>query len=620
MPAFWQFARQMLHYKRLLLWALVGALFDALCAFAGMGTFMAIIKQFFGESQSLRSMAREALQQPIVFDLIGDRSHWADALPTDPFAGFALTVGVILVLAVLGSCGRFMHQYFAITVSLRTVMRIRKQVFQRVVHMPLALVDSEGVSDMVSRAVVDCNYLSRGFSALTSRAVRDLLLGTAFLAWAVIVDWRLSLLFLIGLPAIIVLVRKFGKHIRRAVKRALGEYGVMIQSLNEATQSLRVVKVHEAEGYERRRFGMINKRLLAQELRARLARALSSPVLDTIGIAGLMTVSMIAAWLIFRRGLDEGQVIQVLVALGAAGMQYKTLGRLSNDLHESDAAAGRIRTLLQTAVEASAREQIDGARRLPRHRATVAFENISFTYPEASQSALDGINLSVNQGTVCAIVGGNGSGKSTLIGLVPRLYEPTEGRVTIDGHDLGECTLRSVRRQIAMVTQRTVLFDGTIADNISYGSRHVSREQLIDASKLAHAHEFIDALPEGYDTDIGEWGGRLSGGQRQRIAIARAILRDPAILLLDEATSQIDSESESHINAALAQFTADRTTFVVAHRLGTVIGADMIVVLDAGRICATGRHDELLAHSDVYQLICRTQLHGAGANATPADG
>ena len=212
---------------------------------------------------------------------------------------------------------------------------------------------------------------------------------------------------------------------------------------------------------------------------------------------------------------------------------------------------------------------------------------------------------------MCAIVGGNGSGKSTLLGLIPRLYDPTDGRVTVDGVDLADCTLRSIRRQMAMVTQSTVLFDGTIADNISYGSRHVSRQQLTDAANLARAHEFIDELPDSYDTDIGEWGERLSGGQRQRLAIARAILRDPAILLLDEATSQIDADSESRINEALAQFTANRTTFVVAHRLSTVIHADMIVVLEAGRISATGKHNDLLARSPVYQLLCRTQLQDA---------
>jgi ABC-type multidrug transport system fused ATPase/permease subunit len=234
-----------------------------------------------------------------------------------------------------------------------------------------------------------------------------------------------------------------------------------------------------------------------------------------------------------------------------------------------------------------------------------------FTYPASDASVLHDVSLEVPHGSVCAVVGANGSGKSTLLSLLPRLYEPDSGRVLIDGVDIADCTIRSVRAQIAMVTQDTVLFDGTIGQNIAYGAWGASQEQIIEAARQARAHDFITALPDGYNAEIGERGQRLSGGQRQRLAIARAILRDPAILILDEATSQIDTDSEAQINAALARFVQDRTTFVIAHRLSTVVNADQIVVMADGAIASVGKHHELLEKSDIYRVLCRTQLHAA---------
>ena len=303
-----------------------------------------------------------------------------------------------------------------------------------------------------------------------------------------------------------------------------------------------------------------------------------------------------------------------MAALALAGAAFRPLANLNNDLQASAAAANRLDELLHVDVESAARSgQQRRLRRLPRHGQSVVFDNVTFSYPGAERPAIADIVLTVEQGRTCAVVGGNGSGKTTLVGLLPRLYEPEHGRVLIDDVDIAECSLRSVRRQIAVVTQETILFDGTIADNLTYGSRHASHERMMEAARRAHADEFIDELPDGYDTQIGEWGQRLSGGQRQRIAIARAILRDPAILILDEATSQIDADSEAKISAALAEFMTGRTTFVIAHRLSTVVNADLIVVLDAGRIVATGKHDDLLAGCQTYQLLCRTQLQNASA-------
>ncbi len=613
MNKFWQFARQMLRYKRLLALAGVGAMFDALCAFAGLGALMWIIQQLFNGDTTAQQIVRESLSNDRLVRVVGDIGGWADLIPADQYWGFATLLGVILVLAVLGSCGRFMHQYFAITAALRTVTHIRKKVYERLVHLPMATASVDSTSDNLSRVVRDSGQLTRGLTAVTSKAVRDALMGSVFLGTALLVDWRLTAIFLVGAPLIGIAIRKFGKIIRRAAKRANRQFGYMIGALSEAMQSLPVVKSHQAEGYERRRFHRINHAVLREEMSARTAKAMTSPVIEVIAMAGVMAVALVAAWYLYRapNPADPETLVQVLIALGMAGNSFKPLANLNNELQGAAAAAERIDEVLQLPIEPTSPRLTGQAAgpRLPRHTQSVEFDAISFTYPTGNRPAIQDVNLSVQQGMVCAIVGGNGSGKSTLVNLLPRLYEPTAGRVLVDGHDIAHCSLRSVRRQIALVTQQTVLFEGTIADNIAYGRRSATRDRVVAAAERAHADAFIRELADGYDTAIGEWGSRLSGGQRQRIAIARAILRDPTILILDEATSQIDSESEAKINHALAEFTAGRTTFVIAHRLSTVVGADLIVVMEDGRVASTGRHTELLETSDAYRVLCRTQLH-----------
>ncbi|MHC5008077.1 MAG: ABC transporter ATP-binding protein, partial [Planctomycetota bacterium] len=314
------------------------------------------------------------------------------------------------------------------------------------------------------------------------------------------------------------------------------------------------------------------------------------------------------ARLILAGSLSFQQFILALGSLGIAGASFKPLASLINELQAASAPAGRLAEVLDVPREGS-----DGLRlkSVPRHRVSIRFEEVTYSYPEADRPAIDNVSLNIAQGERLAVVGPNGSGKTTLVSLLPRLLEPQSGRILIDDIDLATVNLRSVRRQIGVVTQETVLFRGTIAENISFGtggSAATSREQMVDAARRAHADEFIRELPNGYDTDVAEQGASLSGGQRQRLAIARAILRDPAILILDEATSQIDAESEAHINAALAEFCRGRTSLLIAHRLSTVLNADRIVVMDQGRILAQGTHEQLLGSCELYQRLTQTQL------------
>ncbi len=618
MKHFWGFAGWMLRYRMLLATGMTAAVLDAACAFGGWGGLLWVINQLFSENNNVRQIAVEKLSRPEIQKYFGDLTPLADYIPSSQFGGFAFILAIILAFALCGSILRFLHQACAITVCLRTIMVIRKEAFQRLIHAPLEYLLIEGSADNLSRIVRDSSQLSRGFNALMAKAVRNVLMGGALLIWAVIINWQLSLIFFLGLPVIYISIRKFGKRIRRASKYALRAYGGMLAALQEAVQGIVIVKVHNAEGYERRRFNTINRKILSQELKARTARALSAPVIEMIGIVGVMAVSLFAAWNIYQHGIGSpGDIATVLMSLGAAGASLKPLANLNNDLQESAAAATRLHQLIHAPVEPNTRNIARQTQHhLPRHQHEIRYQNITYYYPHAKEPALRDADLIIKHGTTTAIVGPNGSGKSTLINLLPRLIVPRTGHIYIDGQDIAQVSLRSIRKQIAMVTQKTVLFGATIAENIAYGRNHMTIQDIMRAAEAAFAHEFISSLHDGYHTVLNEGGEGLSGGQKQRICIARAILRNPAVLILDEATSQIDSESESKINRALSNFKHGRTILIIAHRLSTVVNADLIVVMSNGRIIDQGTHRELLDRSSVYQSITHHQLQHVSQDRT----
>jgi subfamily B ATP-binding cassette protein MsbA len=621
MHDFWHFAKRLGQYRRMLVVGFSAALLDAACAFAGFGVLTWVVDQFFrAEGKDVHTLATEKLQSlaGVLRDWglagqLGDPVALAQWVPAGRFNGLVFLLAVILVVALFGAAMRFTHQICIVTAGLRVVMGIRRDAFQRMLHAPMAQLLEAGSADRLSRVVRDASDLGKGFNALFARALREMLFGAAMLCLALVLNWQLTLLFLIGGPVIYIAIRKFGKRIRKATKFALRAYGSMVGAIQEAMQGLMVVKVHGAEGYERRRFNTINRRVYGQELKARMARALSTPAIELVGILGIMGVMLIAAWVVVSPGGPEaGEMAKVLGALGIAGSALKPLANLNNNLQESAAAASRLRQMLQLPVEAlGPRAQQPAGPVLARHHQSVTFESVSYTYPGAETPAVNDVSLHVPQGQTVAIVGPNGSGKSTLLNLLPCLIDPDAGRVLIDGCDIAAHSLKSVRQQMAMVTQQTVLFEGTIAQNIAYGQPQATRQQIESAARTAMAETFVRKLPEGYDTQLGEGGVGLSGGQRQRLAIARAILRDPAILILDEATSQIDAESEARISEAMHALRQGRTTFVVAHRLATVVDADRIVLLDQGQVADDGTHDSLLQRSTLYEELARHQLQPA---------
>ncbi len=592
----------MLRYRRLL----VGAIVMAVVAGAGLGASLIavapVLENILGGGQSLAEIFREKLPAGLV-----PPESWLQRLPESPYAAILWIVVTLGVVTVVSEAARFLHAYFALTVVHRTVARIRLEAFRCVVKLPLRSVVHDGTSDTVSRIINDTNRLSEGFNALLSKGVISIAKGAGALVAALVIDWRLTLIALIVAPVLYAVIRKLGKRIRRASRAALDSQAEMLGLTTQAMQSLRVVKVYGTERFEARRFHKTNTRVMRELLRVRTARALASPVVEILSIFALGFLSVVAAKAILDGHLETDAFILTIVSLAVAGESLRPLTGIVNDVQQSAAASDRISQLLDSEPEAGHEADLP---KLPRHSASLSFDNVSMTYPGAARPALDGISLDVKFGETIAVVGPNGCGKTSLLSLVPRLFDPQAGRVLVDGKDVREFEVRSLRNQIGVVTQETVLFADTIAANIGYGTSRPDIASIREAAEKARAIDFIERLPQGFDSDVGEQGLTLSGGQRQRISIARAILRDPAILILDEATSMIDAESEAMIAQALGEFSRGRTTLVVAHRLSTVRRADRIVVMDAGKVVDQGTHEELLGRCDVYRKLARTQLGG----------
>lgn len=609
---FWRSAAEMLRYKRLLAVAGAGAVVSAACFGGGIGMILPTLQLLLGQKQPLAGLLDRYLAAPDRPQSLRDLAGWLNPhLPDDPFHAFVLVMALIAILTVVGSVGRYIHERQTLTIVARATMLWRERIFRRLVHAQLSDLMVRGSADYISRLTADIHVLQRGFYAILGRAVAKIFNGAVAIAVAVWIDWQLSMIAMIGAPLVVYLFRKFGTKIRRVTRRLMSQQGRMIAQLNEALGGIRVVKVHTAEGYERRRFSQTNRLLFRQEMKLRRTKALSAPLIEALALMSIMLGASVAAWHIFRRNVAPEQFMTVLAALVGAGASLKPISNLNHELQEAAAAADRLLQMLDVPIEPTRWEDAQSLPILPTHHQSLAFEHVSYSYPNQDRPAIRDVNLRVEHGQTVAIVGANGSGKTTLLNLVPRLAQPSSGRVVIDGQDIAQVNLRSLRRQIAVVTQQTVLFEGTIAQNIAYGRGYESMTDIIAAAKSAYADEFVRDLPQGYQTMLGEGGEGLSGGQKQRLCIARAILRKPAILILDEATSQIDADSEAKINLALRDFRHNRTTLVIAHRLSTVIDADLIVVMDKGIIVDQGKHDELLDRCKAYRMLAQTQLQPA---------
>jgi len=391
---------------------------------------------------------------------------------------------------------------------------------------------------------------------------------------------------------------------KRATKRSLKSWALMLGKIQGTLLGIRVVKGYHQEKYEEASFDRINNKLLKQQLRIAKIDAASGNIIEGLGITAACIGMIFAANLMMGGEMKTSDFFALVFLLGTMAESGRKLGNVVPRLQAANASAQRVYELFDTPIE----QDPPDAKEIGRMEKSLELQNLSFTYPGSPIPTLQSINLKIKAGEIVAVVGPNGSGKTTVLSMIPRFFVPDEGKILIDGHDIEKATLASLRQQIGIVTQRTVVFNDTIACNIAYGKQGASIDQIVAAAKQAYADEFIEETADGYDTIIGEQGTTLSGGQLQRLAIARAILRDPAILIFDEAMSQIDSDSEAKIQKALEKFAPGRTSFIIAHRLSTIINADRIIVLDKGKLIAQGKHKQLLETCKLYRQLYEMQF------------
>ncbi len=613
MDSFWRFAKELLNDRALLACSLVLAFIASVGLGAGIATIAPVLNTMLAGpegAKTLQDMVTEANTGLLEWPLQPQVPQGViDILPTRPWRSVVVIMIGIGVLTMLSALATFGHQYLSLTAVYRASQRIRDRAFAHVIRLPLRTVVAGDSADLSRRVVEETELLAMGFTAILGKGVTQIGKGLAALTVAIVFEPLVTVVSLVAGPLLFLIIRALGQRVRRARKKAYAGQAQLLSRAGNVLRGLRVVKVQTAESHEVERFRETNRRVVRELLRARTARALSSPVSEVIAITCIGILAAVAVKAVLDNELEPTNFMVALVAVGIAAAALRPLTGIINEIQAAAAASERVEELMALEPEPGTRQRLPD---LPRHRSSVALEGITFTYPGAERPALRDVSIEVVHGERVAFVGPNGSGKTTLLSLLPRLFDPDSGRVLVDGLDITEHATESLRRQIGVVTQETVIFPGTIRSNIAYGTEEASEDQILDAARRAHAMPFIEQLAEGLDTPVGEQGLTLSGGQRQRLAIARAILRDPAILIMDEATSMIDADSEAHITEAINEFSRGRTTLVVAHRLSTVVNSDRIAVLDAGKLVDQGTHSELLDRCDVYRTLARTQLVGSG--------
>ncbi|HEY7923587.1 MAG: ABC transporter ATP-binding protein [Burkholderiales bacterium] len=497
----------------------------------------------------------------------------------------------ILVLYVLKGVSAYFSTTLVADAGQRAVTDLRNSLYEHILNQSFAFLGRRTTGSLMSHVTTDVEKIQAAVSELAGDLLKEGLTILGLLAVLFVMDWRLAIGSLLGMPFVILLLLRLGRRLRVSNETHLRRWKDIAEILQETISGFRVVKAFGMEGFEIGRFRRAGARLLAVNMRITRTTAILPPLMEGVGGLALI-VALFYGSLSIRGGhLTTGAFVAFLTALFAMYTPVKRLSRVNATLQAALAAGDRVFEVLDRHDEVP---ELKDAVVLPRMRTGIEYRGVGFGYADAHGGVLRQVSFSARRGEVVAIVGTSGSGKTTLVNLLPRFYDVTEGAILIDGVDVRHATLASLRAQIGLVTQETVLFNDTVRANIAYGMEDVDAARVETAARAAFAHDFILNLPRRYDTVIGERGSRLSGGQKQRIAIARAILKDPPILILDEATSALDAESERLVQGALANLMRGRTTLVIAHRLTTVRDAARIVVLEGGEVREEGRHDELL--------------------------
>jgi subfamily B ATP-binding cassette protein MsbA len=546
---------------------------------------------------SLLTAAQAFLVQPALDDVF---------LKKDTKILFLLPIAIILLFFIKGIFD-YGQAYLMNFVGLRIVADMREKLYNHLQNLSLSFFTKTPTGVLISRITNDVNLIQGAVSNTITGLLKDAFTIVGLSGVIFYRNWKLAIIAFIIFPLAIIPIKEFGKRLRKFSRKSQQRMGSITAFLHETITGNRIVKAFNMEEYEKRRFAEENERFFKIILKRVKIRAISHPVMELIGGGGAPLIIWVGGYSVVRGELTPGTFFSFMTALLMLYAPVRDLSKVNLEIQEGLAAAARVYELLDTIPDIKDEE---GAISLPLISKGIDFQKITFKY--GTEAVLKEISLHVKVGEVIALVGMSGAGKTSLVNLLPRFYDVEEGQILIDSIDIRKVALKSLRNQISLVTQQTILFNDTIRNNIAYGNIKSSDEEIIKAAKAANAHDFIQRLPQAYETVIGEQGVKLSGGERQRLSIARALLKNAPILILDEATSSLDSDSETEVQNALEYLMKGRTVFVIAHRLSTIRNAHRIIVLSDGQIVEEGTHEELMVLNGEYRRLYDLQFKDNG--------